>query len=42
MSQHGAHDIGVFHWEGQFYAYSNSACIKAAGCEADHSIRSRT
>ncbi len=21
--KHGAHDIGVFHWEGQFYAYAN-------------------
>jgi nitrite reductase/ring-hydroxylating ferredoxin subunit len=21
--QSGAHDIGVFHWEGQLYAYAN-------------------
>ena len=32
--QHGAHDIGVFHWEGQFYAYSNY-CLHQGGpaCE---------
>ena len=21
--QHGPHEIGVFHWGGQFFAYSN-------------------
>jgi nitrite reductase/ring-hydroxylating ferredoxin subunit len=32
--QHGSHDIGVFHWEGQFYAYSN-LCLHQGGpaCE---------
>ena len=32
--QHGAHDIGVFHWEGQFYAYAN-LCLHQGGpaCE---------
>jgi nitrite reductase/ring-hydroxylating ferredoxin subunit len=32
--QHGTHDIGVFHWEGQFYAYSN-LCLHQGGpaCE---------
>ena len=32
--QHGAHDIGVFHWEGQFYAYANM-CLHQGGpaCE---------
>ena len=32
--QHGAHDIGVFHWDGQFYAYSN-LCLHQGGpaCE---------
>ena len=32
--QSGAHDIGVFHWEGQFYAYSN-LCLHQGGpaCE---------
>lgn len=32
--QHGAHDIGVFHWEGEFYAYSN-LCLHQGGpaCE---------
>jgi len=32
--QHGAHDIGVFHWEGEFYAYSNF-CLHQGGpaCE---------
>ena len=32
--QHGAHDIGVFHWEGEFYAYSNM-CLHQGGpaCE---------
>ena len=32
--QHGAHDIGVFHWGGQFYAYSN-LCLHQGGpaCE---------
>ena len=32
--QHGAHDIGVFHWEGEFYAYSN-ICLHQGGpaCE---------
>jgi nitrite reductase/ring-hydroxylating ferredoxin subunit len=28
--QHGAHDIGVFHWEGEFYAYATCACTRAA------------
>ena len=32
--QHGAHDIGVFHWGGEFYAYSN-LCLHQGGpaCE---------
>ena len=32
--QHGAHDIGVFHWDGQFYAYANM-CLHQGGpaCE---------
>src|SRR5437868_4124251 len=32
--QHSSHDIGVFHWEGQFYAYSN-LCLHQGGpaCE---------
>jgi nitrite reductase/ring-hydroxylating ferredoxin subunit len=32
--QHGAHDIGVFHWDGKFYAYSN-LCLHQGGpaCE---------
>jgi len=32
--QHGAHDIGVFHWEGEFYAYAN-LCLHQGGpaCE---------
>jgi nitrite reductase/ring-hydroxylating ferredoxin subunit len=32
--QSGAHDIGVFHWEGEFYAYSN-LCLHQGGpaCE---------
>ena len=32
--QHGAHDIGVFHWDGQFYAYAN-LCLHQGGpaCE---------
>ena len=32
--QSGAHDIGVFHWEGQFYAYANM-CLHQGGpaCE---------
>jgi len=32
--QHGAHDIGVFHWGGQFYAYANM-CLHQGGpaCE---------
>jgi len=32
--QSGAHDIGVFHWEGQFYAYAN-LCLHQGGpaCE---------
>ena len=32
--QHGTHDIGVFHWEGQFYAYAN-LCLHQGGpaCE---------
>jgi nitrite reductase/ring-hydroxylating ferredoxin subunit len=32
--QHGTHDIGVFHWEGEFYAYSN-LCLHQGGpaCE---------
>jgi nitrite reductase/ring-hydroxylating ferredoxin subunit len=32
--QHGAHDIGVFHWHGHFYAYSN-VCLHQGGpaCE---------
>jgi nitrite reductase/ring-hydroxylating ferredoxin subunit len=31
---HGPHDIGVFHWQGQFYAYSN-ICLHQGGpaCE---------
>ena len=32
--QSGAHDIGVFHWEGEFYAYAN-LCLHQGGpaCE---------
>ena len=32
--QSGAHDIGVFHWDGQFYAYANM-CLHQGGpaCE---------
>jgi nitrite reductase/ring-hydroxylating ferredoxin subunit len=32
--QHGAHEIGVFNWQGQFYAYSN-VCLHQGGpaCE---------
>ena len=32
--QHGAHDIGVFHWAGEFYAYANM-CLHQGGpaCE---------
>jgi nitrite reductase/ring-hydroxylating ferredoxin subunit len=32
--QHGAHDIGVFHWDGEFYAYANM-CLHQGGpaCE---------
>ncbi len=32
--QSGAHDIGVFHWEGEFYAYANM-CLHQGGpaCE---------
>jgi nitrite reductase/ring-hydroxylating ferredoxin subunit len=32
--QHGVHDIGVFHWQGQFYAYANM-CLHQGGpaCE---------
>jgi nitrite reductase/ring-hydroxylating ferredoxin subunit len=32
--QHGAHDIGVFHWQGRFYAYANM-CLHQGGpaCE---------
>ena len=28
--QHGPHDIGVFHWGGQFFAYSN-ICLHQGG-----------
>lgn len=32
--QHGAHDIGVFRWDGEFYAYANM-CLHQGGpaCE---------
>ena len=32
--RHGAHDIGVFHWQGEFYAYANM-CLHQGGpaCE---------
>ena len=41
--QHGAHDIGVFHWEGEFYAYAN-LCLHQGGpaCEGLIMHRSRT
>ena len=40
---HDGIEIGVFHWQGQFYAYRTSACIRAApAARASSCTRSRT